>query len=370
LRGKYLTALRLIRNNVRELKALKEDFTLKDVKDFIRMDYSVSRLPISPKVVKAINSAIDTVNDYPNGECLQLREALAKYNKVDSAEIIVGNGSDEIIDMISRTFLEQDDEVIILTPTYSFYEYTAKVAGAKVKSIHSLTDKTYKIDPEQVCKNVSSKTKIIWICNPNNPTGNAIPQESIEKILEGTDCIVVVDECFFEFLEETSISFLEKFDRLIIVRSLSKTFGLAGLRIGYAIANTEIINNIWKVKPLFNVNSIAQVAAIAALEDLDYYKAVWEKIADEREYLAKRLSELEEIEVFPSVTNFILINVYRCKKPPAEIFDELFQRKILVLPGWSIDFSGLGPHFFRVLVGSRQENDRLVEELENIIKNR
>jgi histidinol-phosphate aminotransferase len=363
-----LAALKLARKNVRGLKALKEDFILAD--GFVRMDYSVSKFPPSPKVMAFMRSINEEVNNYPDGDSQQLREALAKYNRVNSAEIIVGNGSDEIIDMISRTFLEQEDEVIIFTPTYSFYEYTAKIIGARVKSISSITDKTYKIDAEEAVKKTSPKTKVIWICNPNNPTGNAISQESIANVLKDTDCIVAVDECYFEFLGRTSLSLLEKSDRLIIVRSMSKTFGLAGLRIGYAVANAETIDNIWKVKPLFNVNTIAQAAAVAALEDVDYYKGIWKKIANETKYMTERLSELEEIEVFPSTTNFLLIGVNKCKKPPTRIFDELFQRKILVLPSWSIDFSGLNPGFFRVLVGTRKENDKFVEELMQIVKNR
>jgi len=362
-----VSTLKFVRKNVRRLKALKEDFNL--TKDFVRMDYSVSKLPPSPKVMEAMSSAYEEVNNYPDGSARGLRKALAKYNKVSSDAIIVGNGSDEIIDMISRTFLEQEDEVVIFTPTYSFYEYSARIVGAKVKSISSMIDKTYAIDPIKVKKRISLRTKIIWICNPNNPTGNAIPKESIEKILETTDCIVVVDECFFEFLGRTCLHLLEKFDRLIIVRSMSKNFGLAGLRIGYAIANTEIIDNIWKVKPLFNVNSIAQVAAIAALEDIDYYEDVWKKVANERKYLTERLSNLERIEVFPSTTNFLLINVRKCRETPTRIYDKLIQRKILVLPSWSIDFSGLKPGFFRILVSTREENDRFLKELSKVIGN-
>jgi len=360
-----MDALKLIRKNLRKLKALKEDLVVS--KEFIRMDYSVSKFPPSPKVIETIQSISKEVNRYPDGSAQELREALAKYNKVNPDMIIVGNGADEIIDMISRTFLEPKDEVIIFAPTYSYYEYSAKVIGAKVKMLPSMTKNTYTINPEKVIGGISPKTKIIWVCNPNNPTGNAIPQQTIKEILENTNCIVAVDECFFEFLGEPSLDFLKEYDRLIIVRSMSKTFGLAGLRLGYAIANTEVINSIWKVKPLFNVNLIAQVAGIAALEDIKYYKKAWREISNEREYLTEQLSKLKGIEVFLSKTNFLLINVNKCGKTPEKIYKELIKRKIFVLPSWSVDFSGLGKGFFRILVSTRKENDLFLKELSNII---
>jgi len=360
-----MDAIKLIRKNLKKLKPLKEDLFVS--KEFIRLDYSVSKFPPSPKVVEAIQSISKEVNRYPNGSAQELRRVLAKYNKVDPDMIIVGNGADEIIDMINRTFLELGDEIIIFTPTYSYYEYSAKVIGAKVKALPSMTNNIYTINPEKVIREFSPKTKIIWICNPNNPTGNAISQQVIKEILENTNCIVAVDECFFEFLGETSLDFLREYDRLIIVRSMSKTFGLAGLRLGYAIANIDVINSIWKVKPLFNVNLIAQAAGIAALEDINYYKKVWREIINEREYLTKRLFELKGIEVLPSKTNFLLINVNKCGKTPEKIYNELIKRKIFILPSWSVDFSGLDKGFFRVLVGTRKENDLFLKELSEII---
>jgi len=360
--------LKFIRENLRGLKALREDLEADSLEGFLRMDYSISKFPPSPKVIEAIKSVAKDVNKYPDGASRKLREALAKYNGVDPSMIIVGNGADEIIDMISRTFLEERDEIIIFTPTYAYYEYSARVVNARVKMIPSMTNNTYSINVEKAIENVSPKTKIIWICNPNNPTGTSISQQTIKKILENTDCIIAIDECLFEFFGESSLNFLKEYDRLIIVRSMSKTFSLAGLRIGYAIANTEIIEGMWKVKSLFNVNLIAQVAGVAALEDINYYKKMWKKIADERKYLAERLSELKCVEVLPSTANFILINVKKCKKSPEKIYEELIKRKIFILPSWSVDFSGLSKGFFRILVSTREENDRLVKELSSVIR--
>jgi histidinol-phosphate aminotransferase len=300
-------------------------------KKFLRMDISESRFPPSPKVIEAIRSVAGRVNEYPDPSSWILRKALAKYNNVDSDNIIVGNGSDEIIDLISRAFLGKGDKIITFIPTFSQYEWSAEILGAHAVKIPSLSDRKYVIRPEKAVDKISPTTKIIWICNPNNPTGNIISQDCINQILDSVrrSVIVAVDECYFEFSGQTSLNLLDEYENLIIVRSLSKTFCLAGLRVGYAISDTEIIKNVWKVKQPFNVNLIAQTAAIAALKDIKYYKDVWLKLAMERKYVIEKLREIERVEILPSTTNFLLLDISKCTKNPKKIYAKLIQKKFL-----------------------------------------
>jgi histidinol-phosphate aminotransferase len=336
---------------------------------FLRMDLSESRLPPSPKVIEAIRSVAGRVNEYPDPSSLNLRKVLAEYNNVNPSNIIVGNGSDEIIDLISRAFLDKGDKIITFIPTFSQYAWSAEILGAHTVEIPSLSDREYVIRPEKLLDKISPTTKIIWICNPNNPTGNIIPQDCIKQILDsvGRSVIVAVDECYFEFSGQTSLNLLDKFENMIIVRSLSKTFCLAGLRVGYTISNTDIIKNIWKVKQPFNVNLIAQVAAVAALKDIEYYKDMWLKLAEERKYAIEKLREIEGVEILPSTTNFLLLNIGKCAKDPKKIYAKLVQKKISVLPGWSQEFSGLDEFFLRVLISTREDNDKFIEGFKNII---
>jgi len=332
------------------------------------MDISESRYPPPPEVIESIRSAAERVNEYPDPLAQELHVALAEYNKVNPHNIIVGNGSDEIIDMISRTFLDTGDEIVIFVPTFCQYDVSAKIVGANVIKIPSFSSKGYVINPEEALSKVSSKTKIIWVCNPNNPTGNLIPEKHIIQLLENSKVIVAVDECYFEISGQTSLNLLKKYERLIIVRSFSKTFCLAGLRIGYAICDEGLVEKIRGVKQAFNVNLMAQVGATAALENLDYYTDIWMRLSEERERMAEGLSRIGGVEILPSVTNFLLMNISKSNKDSKKVYDELIRKKITVLPGWSHEFSGLGKSFLRVLVSTKEDNDKFIKEFTEVMK--
>ena len=335
---------------------------------FLRMDISESRYPPSPEVIESVRSAAERVNEYPDFHSQKLRKALAEYNKVYPHSIVVGNGSDEIIDMISRAFLEKEDEILIFVPTYCRYEISAKIVGARVVKIPSFAGRSYVLNPEKALSRVSSKTRLIWVCNPNNPTGNLVPEEHILQLLDNSNAIVVVDECYFETSRQTSLSLLRKYRKLVIVRSLSKTFCLAGLRVGYAISNKRLIEKIQSVKQGFNVNLLAQVGAIAALKQLDYYNRMWMKLSTERERMARGLSRIGGVEILPSVTNFLFVNLSKSSKDPKKVYDELVRKRITVLPGWSREFSGRNKSYLRVLVSTREDNNTFMKEFANVLR--
>jgi histidinol-phosphate aminotransferase len=338
-------------------------------KDFLRMDLSESRYPPSPKVIRILQSAAKKVNEYPDSASLNVRRALAEYCLLKPENIIAGNGSDEIIDLITRTFVKEGDEIIEFTPTFSQYEWSANILNARTIKIPSFTDDGYVIKSEWILDRLSERTKIIWVCNPNNPTGNTIPQECVNEILETVDknVKVVVDECYYEFSKQTCLGFLDKYENLILVRSLSKTFCIAGLRLGYAVSNTETISSVKSFKQPFNVNLMAQIAGTAVLEDLGYYKTLWSKLTHERDMFVKMLKKIKKLRIFPSETNFLLLDVRDCSKNPREIYQSLIEKKISALPGWSPEFSGLSDSFLRVLVSTREENTRFATELSKII---
>src|SRR3989344_2192893 len=229
----------------------------------------------SPKVLKAISSASKTINRYPDGQCFYLRRELAKKLKIKPEQLIFGNGSDEVIVMAIRALIEPGDEVIVAKPSFLIYEIAAKLAGANISSV-ALKDFYY--DLEAMKKAVTPKTKIIFIGNPDNPAGTYVNESQIVNFLEGLseNILVFIDEAYYEYVSAKdypdTIKLLKRFKNIIITRTFSKLYGLAGLRIGYGIASPGVIDILNRVREPFNVNSLAQEAARACLESPSYYK--------------------------------------------------------------------------------------------------
>ena len=333
-------------------------------KEVIKLASNENPLGPPSKAVSAIKNFANLINIYPDPNALGLREALSKHIKIPAKNIIVGSGSDEILDFIAKLFLETNDEVIIPIPTFSEYEIVTKIAGGK--PIYVPLSNHFELDDEKILEAVSNRTKLVFIARPNNPTGRAFSTKKILRIIKAVDAIVVLDEAYIEFDGKSLIELALKYNNLIVSRTFSKAYGLAGLRVGYATASKEIIEPMFKIKPPFNISLLAQKAAIAALEDKKHLKKTIETAKHGREYLITELSKINGLKVFPSDANFILVNTKNSGLTSTEVFNKLLQKGIVIRD--CKGFRGLDNYHIRISVGTNKQNQKLVEALRQIKK--
>ncbi len=328
----------------------------------IRLDKGELPYPPSRHVIEAIASAARTLNRYPDILGGELRGALAKYTKAKPEQIIIGNGSDDLIELIVKTFVQPGEEVLLPVPTFFVYCHSTELINARPVFVQRTAD--FGLDMEALLQKVRPQTKVLFIANPNNPTANLVARETIIQILDRLDCIVVVDECYYEICQETVADLVDKYPHLIVLRSFSKSFGLAGLRVGYAIANEVIVDYLYRAAQLFPVSKLALVGAIAALEEISYVEANLAQIRRERGKLAKALQQLGFI-VYPSATNFLFVRTEPLGITSKDLVAALQGKNIFVA-----DFGGkpgLDEYYFRTAVGTRTENQRLLNGLQKTI---
>jgi len=293
----------------------------------LRMDFNENTVGPSPKVVEAIkNISRDYVSCYP--EYNAFKKKLAKYLRVKESQVIPTNASDDGIKVIMDTYIEEGDEIIIPEPTFPMFRIYAGIADAKIISM--LYNEDLSFPTAKVLSAINDKTKIIVVVNPNNPTGTPVKRADIIKILEKSksakNSIVLLDEAYHHFTKETGIDLIGKYENLIVVQTFSKVFGLAGLRIGYIISSEQNIRNIKKACSPYSVNSIAVLAASAALDDENYIEWYVSEVEKSRELLYQELKKLG-IKAYPSSANFILAYFGNKSK---EIMDKLKQDGILI----------------------------------------
>jgi len=301
------------------------------------------------------------LSHYPDPLAENLRKALAKYAKVKSSQVLVGNGSDEIIWLLLLSFVEQDEEVLTLTPSFSMYRVFANLLGLRVKEVPLEAD--YLLDVSKLIKKISARTKLIFLCSPNNPTGQTIPLVDIEKVL-ATGKITVVDEAYVEFAaKKSSVKLLKKYPNLVILRTFSKAWGLAGLRVGYGLMDAEIIAILQKVRAPYSVNALSQKLALKALKKQKKMEAVVQKILLEREKLAEAFLKLG-LAIFPSEANFLLVK-FPTKINASKTYEKLIKKSGIVVR----DFSGnvLLKNCLRITVGSEEENKKLLGALGKLL---
>ncbi len=297
-------------------------------------------------------------NRYPDSSCSELKTAISGYAGVERSAIAVGNGSDELISVLAQTFINPGDTIAVCNPSFSMYKIYGTICGARVWEYE--LDSNFEIDPEEFTEGIErEKPKLIFLCTPNNPTGNVTGLSEIEQILKKTEGLVVVDEAYFEFSGETAAGLLSDYENLIILRTFSKAFGLAALRLGYMLAAPSVILYIDRVRSPFNVNALAQLVAVEALKNLDTAVERIEAVKLERGRLAKLLNGLTGLECCESRSNFLLIRTGHADK----IFRR-FQQSGIYIKGFS---GGRLKDCIRVTVGDPVENDRLYEGIREVL---
>lgn len=334
------------------------------IKDSIKIASNENPQGSSPLALKAIlnfltsSKSNNLLNRYPDGSGFYLKKALSKFLNVKEEEIILGNGSNELIDIAVRTFMQSGDDAIMAEPSFIVYPISVQSVGGN-KIIIPL--KNYTHDLEAMADAISNKTKIIFIANPNNPTGTINRKMEFDRFMERVpeNILVIIDEAYYEYVTDPdyadSMKHLRNGRNILILRTFSKIYGLAGLRIGYGISKPEILIEMNKLRPPFNTNTIAQIAAKHALEDTDFLKSTIEINEMGKKYLYKELKEMN-IDFVPTQANFIYINL---KLDSKIIYNKLLLKGIIVRP--------VGPREIRVTIGLPDENRKFIEAFKSVL---
>ncbi|OGQ84240.1 MAG: histidinol-phosphate transaminase [Deltaproteobacteria bacterium RIFCSPLOWO2_12_FULL_60_19] len=331
----------------------------------IKLASNENPLGPSPKAVKAVAERVSDLHLYPDGDSFYLKRALAAKLGVSQDRLIFGNGSNELIELAVRTFMRPGDEAIVAHRAFVIYRLVVQAAGGASKIV-PLKDFTH--DLEAMAQAITPKTRVVFLANPNNPTGTIYRRREFERFLEriSAEILLIVDEAYFEYVGDAdypnSIAYqvYQGEGRTILtLRTFSKLYGLAGLRIGYAVGPKEIVGLMQRVRQPFNVNAAAQWAALAALDDAEHIRRTLEVNREGMEYLEREVDKLG-LKRVASQANFILLRVGDGRA----VFEKLLRRGVIVRPMGAYDL----PDYIRVTVGTMMENSRFIEELKTVVK--
>lgn len=326
--------------------------------DVIKMDANENPHPFPKEVISEIVSALagDIFSRYPDPMGDELREKIAGFNGVKAENIVLGNGSDELIQLILQTFGGPGKRVIIPVPTFSMYKIHGQVTGTE--AIEVPRDEQFALNIDGMLTEMNHPAaRVTFIATPNNPTGNTVPVEVMEELAKRSKSLVVADEAYIDFGGQTCLGLVAKYPNLIVLRTFSK-IGLAGLRIGCLIAQPAVTRELHKVRQPYNVNAVSQAAAKIVLDRWDIFRRQIEEIMSERDRLAAKLKEIPGLEVYPSLANFVM---FRVPVSSTDLHQQLLDRGVLVRMKLGVTH-GL-EECLRVTVGTREENALFLEKL-------
>lgn len=339
------------------IEELQREFGLEDI---VKLASNENPLGPSPAVLKAVGDASKDLTRYPDGNGFTLKKVLAEKYQLDVSQITLGNGSNDVLEMIARAFVSPTDDVMFSQYAFAVYPLVTQAIGAQAVVVQA---KDYGHDLKLMLSLLSNKTKLIFIANPNNPTGTYIPASELEDFVSQVplQTLVVIDEAYVEYGEqnENTIEWLNKYSNVIITRTFSKAYGLAGLRVGYALSNSEIADLLNRIRQPFNVNSLSLAAATVAVNDDDYLVQA-KQINDAG--MTQLLSGFEAMGLtsIPSKGNFITVDV---AQKGDDVFEALLRRGVIVRP---VTNYGL-PNHIRVSIGLEKENQRFLTALSNVL---
>lgn len=352
--GKYVAG--------KPIDEVKREFGIEKV---VKLASNENPLGTSNKVRDLMAELVNEMNMYPDSSSYYFKQALSNKLGVNENMIFCGAGSDSLINVICEIFLDKDDESIMAEITFPRYESNTILMGAKPIKVPL---KNNGLDLEAMIDAITDKTKLLWLCNPNNPTGGIFTKEDLDKVLckIPEDVIIIMDEAYCEYVNSEeypdSLELLKSYPNMIILRTLSKAYGLASLRLGYGIANEEIVDYMNRVINAFDVNLFAQKAAVAAIEDEDFINKVKIFNKEQRDYLTKKFYEMG-LECIESHANFIMTNVNGDDKP---IHEYLLSHGYIIRPGYLLDMPG----WIRVSIGTEEQNREFCSLLYDAIKER
>jgi len=328
----------------------------------IKLASNENPLGPSPRALGVLQERLHLLHLYPDGDCFYLKRGLAAKLRVASEQLIFGNGSNELIELAVRTFMQPGDEAVMANQAFVVYRLVVQAGGGCCRIV-PLRNFTH--DLEAMAQAITSKTRILFLANPNNPTGTIYRKREWELFLEkiSPEILLIVDEAYFEYVSDTdypdSLVYHDQSKPILTLRTFSKLYGLAGLRIGYGIGNAKMVGLMHRLRQPFNVNAAAQWAALAALEDEGHVQKSLEVNRAGMHYLTEQISKLG-LEYVPSQANFILVRVGH----GLEIFQKLLRCGVIVRPMKEYNF----PEHIRVTIGTMEENRRFISELRNAVK--
>ncbi len=326
----------------------------------VRLDWNESPYGPSPKARSAL-AAFDGFHRYPEIDARTLRAALGAYVGAPGNQVVVGAGLDDVLNTLAMTVIESGDRVIISEPTFGLYRPLFALHSAAVIDVPLTAD--FALDADAVLAAVDERTKIVVVCNPNNPTGNLFDPAAVERIAAGAPCLVAIDEAYAEFADVAHRPLMDRYHNVAILRTMSKWAGLAGMRVGYGVFPEALMPHLLRAMPAFgNVSAASTAAAIASLEDASYLATVVEKIAIDRDELADALRALRGVKPLPSATNFLLV---RLPLPASPIVARLAERGVHVRHFGRPELGLVD--CLRVTVGTPEENGLFVQELERAL---
>lgn len=340
----------------KSIEAVKKELKLEQVH---RLASNENPLGPSPKAKEAMEKAIHDVHLYPDASATKLRERIAQLYSIQPEEVVTGNGADNIISLVVSAYIDEGDEVVYCSPTFPAYRSAALLMGGIPVEVPLANGWTF--DLETIKKKITAKTKLIFICNPNNPTGTIVESAALERFIQDVPehVTVVLDEAYIEYLRKenykTGIDYFKAGHPIITIRTFSKFYSLAGLRVGYAIASEELLEPILRLREPFACNRVAIEAAAATLDDKEFTEWHFQRNEAGKEYLSRKLTELG-FTVYPSYTNFLFVHV---KSDAQTLFGKLLERGLIIRPcnPWGLD------QYVRVSIGKKEQNELLVEML-------
>lgn len=349
----------LIRNNINNLNAYTVDAPEYEI--IVNANESPYDFPMALKQKFCDEICATDLNRYPEACFPELLAELSDYTGVPKEGIICGSGSDEVIAMINQAFVNSGDVIVSHTPSFAMYDIWATIADARHIQVNDLTGHIPDIDTmiDEACKN---NAKLVYLCNPNNPTGYVFSKSEIIKLLDAVPSLVILDEAYIEFFGESGVNLLNQYPKLVILRTLSKAFGLAGIRCGYALGNKEIIDILYKVKAPYNLNVLTQKLAVIALKNRDTILGNLAILKAERENAMKFLEALNAFVIYPSGSNFIYFEAPQAQK----IYEALLTNDILIKFFKDTDRQ---PGSIRFSIGKPQENQKILAIIKKVVYN-
>ena len=344
-------------SGVRSLEALAAESGIPP-EQIVRLNGNENSYGPSPKVAQALGS-YEQYNRYPDPDQHRLKKVLSEYTGADPERIVAGNGSDELIDLIIRLFVSAGDNIIEPTPTFGMYRFSARLADAEVVSVPR--DSNFELDIESIELAMDTKTKVIFLASPNNPTGNLATDAQIRRLLD-LGVVLVVDEAYHEYCGQTAMGLLEEYPNLIVLRTFSKWAGLAGLRVGLGVMDPGIARLMMTIKPPYNMNVAAEEALIASLGDKDLLLDRIKPVVEERERMVNLLNQIPGLSPLSSQANFMMVRLPKGRG--LEIFNKLAKRGVFVRYYDSEEMKDC----LRVSVGQRWETDLFVSALRDAVE--
>ena len=341
---------------MKEKQSVKElqPYVVNPVVCSVKLDANEGNKDLFKDLIKDIGDDF-YLNLYPDDNYTELKEAIVNYIGCKIENISVGNGSSELLDLCVKTFVDTNELILSLDPTFSMYSIYAKIVNSRYIGAGEGNDFTINVD--DVIKSIKENNpKLTIICNPNNPTGTTIKRDDVLRIVKSTDNVVIVDEAYMEFSNESVVDEIENYDNLIVVKTMSKAFSMAGIRTGYLIANEELVKTIEKVRPPYNLNSISALLATKALKQKDKMLSYVENLKVEREKIYEKLIDMG-VKAYKSGANFVFFS-----SPIDNLAEKLIDNDVLIRK-----FGGKLDNYYRVTVGSPKENEAFLNAMKKIV---